>query len=501
MTYIIALDAGTTSCRAILFDPEGQIISSTQQPFTQYYPQPGWVEHDAEEVLKVQLDVMQDTVAKAAVSPGQIAGLGLTNQRETLVVWYRDSGRPVGPAIVWQCRRTAAICDRIRQDEKLVAEISQRTGLVVDAYFTATKLIWLLEQKPELRPLAEAGKILCGTIDSWLIWNLSGRRSHVTDVTNASRTMLMNLATGDWDDQLLAEFAIPRAMLPQIVNSAGRIASLDPVILPGSIPISGVAGDQQAALFGQACFLPGMVKNTYGTGCFLLMNTGKEPVYSRHGLLTTVAWDIGQGREYALEGSVFNAGSAIQWLRDSLGMISNSAECDRLAESVPDSGGVTFVPAFTGLGAPHWDMQARGLLAGLTRGSGREQIARAVLESIAQQSMDVLECIEADSGMVIPSLRVDGGASVSDVMMQFQADISGIPVDRPKLVETTAFGAACLAGLGAAVWPDHQAVARARQVDRIFTPDMAPAERKAKRALWQHTVNTVKIHGDPGLVP
>ncbi len=497
MTYIIALDAGTTSCRAILFDEKGQIVSSTQQAFTQYYPQPGWVEHDAEEILKVQLAVMQDTVAKAAVRPDEIAGVGITNQRETLVVWHKDSGRPVSRAIVWQCRRTADICDRIKQDTELTNQISRRTGLVVDAYFTATKLVWLLEKMPELRPLAEEGKILCGTIDSWLIWNLSGRRSHVTDVTNASRTMLMNLATGDWDDDLLAEFAIPRAILPQIVSSSGLIASLDPMILPGGLPIAGVAGDQQAALFGQACFTPGMVKNTYGTGCFLLMNTGTKPIYSRHGLLTTVAWDLGQGRVYALEGSVFNAGSAIQWLRDSLGIISNSAECDRLAEAVPDSGGVTFVPAFTGLGAPYWDMQARGMLAGLTRGSGREQIARAVLEAIAQQSLDVIECMQADAKIPIPSLRVDGGASVSDVMMQFQADISAVPVDRPRLIETTAFGAASLAGLARAVWPDPQAVAGIRQVDKIFTPAMDAVEQKKRRSMWQHTVQTVKNHGNP----
>lgn len=494
--YLLALDQGTTSCRAILFDSQGQIAAKTQQSFTQHYPHPGWVEQDPEEILNVQIGVMQDTIAKAAVDPRQIAGIGLANQRETLVVWDRYTGRPAHAAIVWQCRRTAAICDRLKA-AGLEPEIKARTGLVIDAYFTATKLMWLLEEIPGLRAKAEGGSLLAGTIDSWLIWHLSGRQRHVTDVSNASRTMLMNLATADWDEWLLRELRIPRCMLPEIIPSSGLIATLDPVILPGNLPIAGVAGDQQAALFGQACHQPGLTKNTYGTGCFILMHTGREPVRSRHGLLTTVAWDIGQGPEYALEGSVFNAGSAIQWLRDGLGIINRSAECDQLAAAVEDSGGVTFVPAFTGLGAPYWDMQARGMLAGLTRGAGKEQIARAVLESIAHQSLDVLECMQADAGFAIPVLRADGGASVSDLLMQFQADISGLQVDRPLLTETTAFGAACLAGLAVGIWPDCRSLAAIRQPGRIFQPHMPDSVRRAKRQAWQHAVATAMAYGRP----
>ena len=496
-TYLLSLDEGTTSCRAILFAEDGRIVSSTQQSFRQFYPQPGWVEHDPEEILKAQIAVVQDTIAKSTVDPAQIAGIGITNQRETLVVWDKASGRPVHPAIVWQCRRTASLCNRLKE-AGLEAEIRARTGLVIDAYFTATKLLWLLETMPGLRERAERGDVLAGTIDSWLIWHLSGRRCHVTDRSNASRTMLMNLLSGDWDDLLLKELAIPRAMLPDIVPSSGVIAPLDPMILPGNLPICGVAGDQQAALFGQACFEPGMTKNTYGTGCFLLMYTGGQPVRSGHGLLTTVAWDLGNGPEYALEGSVFNAGSAIQWLRDSLGLIRSAPECDLLAESVPDSGGVTFVPAFTGLGAPYWDMQARGMLAGLTRGSGREQIARAVLESIAHQSLDVLSCMQADARCPIPVLRVDGGASVSNLMMQFQADISAIEVDRPQLTETTAFGAACLAGLAVGVWPDLASVAAIRKVNHIFKPSMDEGERQMRRGAWKHAVATARAYARPG---
>lgn len=494
--YLLALDEGTTSCRAMLFNDRGEIVSTTQQSFRQFYPQPGWVEQDPEEILKVQIAVVQDTIAKASIDQRHIAGIGLTNQRETVVVWDKMTGRPVYPAIVWQCRRTAAICERIKADG-LEPEIRARTGLVVDAYFSATKLMWLLEEIPGLRERAKRGEVLAGTIDSWLIWHLSGRRRHVTDVTNASRTMLMNLRSGYWDNWLLKALDIPRAILPEIVPSSGVAARLDPVILPGDLPICGIAGDQQAALFGQACFEPGMTKNTYGTGCFILMYTGKNAVVSDHGLLTTVAWDLGHGLEYALEGSVFNAGSAIQWLRDSLRIIRNSPECDRLAETVPDSGGVVFVPAFTGLGAPHWDMRARGMLAGLTRGSGREQIARAVLESIAHQSLDVLTCMQADARCRIPVLRVDGGASVSNVMMQFQADLSGIEVDRPRVTETTAFGVACLAGLAVSVWPDREAASAIRSSDRLFSPAMGETERKARRAAWRHAVETTRAYARP----
>ncbi len=496
-SYLLALDQGTTSCRALLFNNNGQVISSTQQNFHQYYPQPGWVEQDPEEILNVQLSVMQDTVAKAAIDPRQIAGIGLANQRETIVLWDRRTGRPVYPAIVWQCRRTSAICDNLKL-RGLNAEISARTGLVIDAYFSATKLMWLLDELPGIRARAENGDLLAGTIDTWLIWHLSGRQRHITDVSNASRTMLFNIKTGAWDDELLRELRIPRAILPEIVASSGISATLDPVILPGELPIAGIAGDQQAALFGQACLMNGMTKNTYGTGCFILMNTGKEPVRSRHGLLTTVAWDLGQGIEYALEGSVFNAGSAIQWLRDGLGIISRSSECDQLAAAVEDTGGVLFVPAFTGLGAPYWDMEARGMLTGLTRGSGKEQIARAVLESIAHQSLDVLECMQADSGRLIPALRVDGGASASNFLMQFQADIGGLPVDRPELTETTAFGAACLAGLAVGIWPDINVIDEIRSNERLFVPDMSLDQRQQRRQAWKHAVNTAIAYGHPG---
>jgi len=503
-SYLLALDQGTTSCRAILFDDKGQIVSSTQQPITQYFPQPGWVEQDPEEILSVQLAVMQDTVAKSAVSPGDIAALGLTNQRETIVLWDRHSGRPVYPAIVWQCRRTADICTNLAE-RGLAGEISERTGLVIDAYFSATKLMWMLDELPGVRMRAERGDLLAGTIDTWLIWHLSGRQRHVTDVSNASRTMLFNLNTGTWDEDLLRELRIPMAVLPEIVPSSGLAATLDPVILPGGIPISGIAGDQQAALFGQACLEPGMTKNTYGTGCFILMSTGRQPVRSHHGLITTVAWDLGQGLEYALEGSVFNAGSAIQWLRDGLGMIRRSSECDLLAAAVADTGGVFFVPAFSGLGAPYWDMQARGLMVGLTRGSGKEQIARAVLESIAHQSLDVLECMQADSGISADSLmaahlplRVDGGASVSNLLMQFQADISGLAVDRPRITETTALGAACLAGLAVGIWPDLSTMASMRNTDRLFLPAMATAERQQRRAEWRRAVAAAISYGRSG---
>lgn len=493
--YLLSLDQGTTSCRAIVFDQNGQMISSAQRPLTQYYPHPGWVEHDADEILRLQIEVARDAVADVDPDQAEIAGIGLTNQRETLVLWERETGRPVHPAIVWQCRRTAAICQRLAADENLVKQIRERTGLLPDAYFTATKLMWIFEHFPDLKQQAEAGQLLAGTVDSWLIWHLSGRRCHVTDASNAARTMMFNIHTGEWDDDLLASFGIPRKILADIVPSSGVMATLDPAIIPGDLPIAGLAGDQQAALFGQNCFEPGMTKNTYGTGCFILMYTGKQPVDSQHGLLTTVAWDLGEGLEYALEGSVFNAGSAIQWLRDNLGMIETASECDRLAEKVDDSGGVTFVPAFTGLGAPYWDMEARAMLCGLTRGSSREHVARAVLESIAHQSLDVLDCMVQDSGCSIPLLRVDGGASVSRVMMQFQSDISQLVVDRPVITETTAFGAACLAGLALGVWPDLEAVSAIRQTDQVFEPKMENQDRIERRKAWQRAVRTAIGHG------
>ena len=495
---LLALDQGTTSCRAILFTAEGKIISSAQQPISQSYPRPGWVEHDPDEILRVQIAVAQDAVAQSNMLPEQIAGIGIANQRETLVVWERESGRPIYPAIVWQCRRTAGICAQLAQREGLTEQIRQRTGLLIDAYFSATKLMWILEHVPDARARAERGELLAGTVDSWLIWHLSGREKHVTDPSNASRTMLYNIHSAQWDPYLLEQLEIPAALLPEVVPSSGIAAYLDPAILPGNIPIAGLAGDQHAALFGQACFEAGMTKNTYGTGCFILMYTGRKPVASEHHLLTTVAWDLGHGLEYALEGSVFNAGSAIQWLRDNLGIIERSSECDRLAEKVNDSGGVVFVPAFTGLGAPYWNMQARGMLTGLTRGTGREQIARAVLEAIAHQSLDVLDCMQKDSGQLIPVLKVDGGASVSNVMMQFQADISGLMVDRPEITETTAWGAVCLAGLAVGIWPDLPALAAKRSNDRLFQPQMDEKERTSRRDEWHQAVHSAIEHGRKG---
>ena len=494
--YLLALDQGTTSCRAIVFDESGRIISSTQHPTTQTYPKPGWVEQDAEEILKTQITVMQDTVAKTP-EPGRIAAVGLTNQRETVVMWDKKTGKPVYPAIVWQCRRTVPICQTI-VNQGLGDVIAEKTGLVVDAYFSATKLMWLLDEVPGVRERAERGDLLAGTIDTWLIWHLSGRQRHVTDASNASRTMLFNLQTGTWDEELLREFRIPGSILPEIIPSSGIAAHVDPNILPGRPPIGGIAGDQQAALFGQACLTPGMTKNTYGTGCFILMNTGRKPVRSRHHLLTTVAWDLGDGLEYALEGSVFHTGSAIQWLRDRLGIISHSAECDLLAAAVEDTGGVHFVPAFSGLGAPYWNTQARGMITGLTRGSGREHIARAVLESIAHQSLDVLECMQLDAGSQIPVLRVDGGASVSDLLMQFQADICGFPVDRPRITETTALGAACLAGLAVGVIPKPAAIDNVRANDKLFQPVMSDSERRQRRQAWRQAVTAAIGYGQSG---
>ncbi len=495
-TYLLAIDQGTTSCRAILFDQKGQVVGSAQQTITQQYPQPGWVEEDPEEILKVQVSVIREAVKKSAIDPSHIAGMGVTNQRETIVLWDRRTGVPVYPAIVWQCRRTAAICDSLTA-RGLGDEIAARTGLVVDAYFSATKLMWLLDEIPGVRARAERGELLAGTIDTWLIWNMTACQRHITDASNASRTMLFNLRTGNWDEELLREFRIPAAILPEIVPSSGIAATLRTDILAGGIPIAGIAGDQQAALFGQACLQPGMTKNTYGTGCFILTQTGRQLVRSQHGLLTTVAWDLGQGLEYALEGSVFNAGSAIQWLRDGLGIIHRSYECDHLAASVTDTGGVFFVPAFSGLGAPYWDMQARGMLTGLTRGSGKAQICRAVLESIAHQSLDVLECLQRDTGVAIPVLRVDGGASISNILMQFQADISGLPVDRPAVTETTALGAAGLAGLATGVWPDLSTMETVRETERIFSPSMGDGERLQRRQDWKHVVETAIDYGHP----
>lgn len=496
--FLITLDQGTTSCRALVFDSSGEPVAQSQQPIAQNYPQPGWVEEDPMEILQTQIKVLRDVARQLAdkfsADSRSIAGIGITNQRETVVLWDRRTGRPVYPAIVWQCRRTAEICARLR-DEGQEDWVHQRTGLVLDAYFSATKLMWLFETDPALLARARSGELLAGTVDSWLIWNLTGGQSHVTDVSNASRTLLMDLRTGQWDEELLRLFNIPAAILPAIVPSAGQYGILDETIIPGRIPLAGLAGDQQAALFGQACFEPGMTKNTYGTGCFLLMQTGAKPVFSNQGLLTTVAWDIGQGLNYALEGSVFNTGSAIQWLRDELKIISRASECDTLAASVPDSAGVQVVPAFTGLGAPYWDMDARGLICGITRGTTGAHIARAVLESIALQSQDVLRIMHEEAGFRIPKLRVDGGAAVSDLLMQLQADISQVPVDRPQVTETTAFGAAALAGIGLSVWPDLETIASIRQCDRIFLPNPVDQQHLQRQAAWLKAIAASRAIG------
>jgi len=487
--YILALDQGTTSSRAILFDRNGSVVKKAQHAFRQIYPRPGWVEHDPMDILKTQLDAARDVLRAGNVKPGQIAAVGVTNQRETAVVWERDTGKPVCNAIVWQCRRSADICGRLRA-QGLAQIISDKTGLVPDAYFSATKLMWLFENIPGLKARAEKGELLFGTVDSFLIRRLTGR--HLTDYTNASRTLLFNIDTLTWDGDLLDAFGIPECMLPAPLPSDGdfgAIGRIDGLEALAGVPVTGVAGDQQAALFGQACFEPGQIKNTYGTGCFALMNTGKKRVRSKSGLLTTVAWGSGGQVSYALEGSVFNAGSVIQWLRDELRLIACAPEIDVQAASVPDAGGAYFVPAFTGLGAPYWDMCARGTLVGLTRGVRREHIARAVLESIAFQVTDLIEAMRADADIEPSVLRVDGGASVSDVMMAFQADLLGIPVDRPMNVESTALGAAFLAGLSRRFWTDRAQLAGIRRSERVFTPAMAREQAAGLYSNWRRAVD------------
>jgi len=484
--YLLALDQGTTSSRAVLYTVSGTVVAIRSRPLTQYYPQPGWVEHDASEILETQVEAVRDVLRDSGVSASDVAAIGITNQRETVVIWDRKTGEPVHHAIVWQCRRTSEICLKLRTDG-LEPMIRERTGLIADAYFSGTKLQWLLEQVPGLRERADAGELLAGTIDTWLIWKLTGGRRHVTDPSNASRTMLFNILTMTWDKDLLAMTGIPESMLPEVVPSSGKSGETDKVWFGASIPICGMAGDQQAALFGQGCRLPGSVKNTYGTGCFILMNTGEKPVLSNNRLLTTVAWDIGKGPVYALEGSVFNAGSAIQWLRDGLGLISNAREADELAESVPDAGGAFFVPAFTGLGAPWWDMYARGSMSGITRGTTKAHLVRAVLESIAYQSRDVFEAMVSDFGQPILQLRVDGGASKSDMLMQFQANLIGLEVLRPVNIETTAAGAAALAGLAAGVTEPGEA-GPGCTLGRAFKPDMDREKAGGLQEAWHKAV-------------
>jgi glycerol kinase len=481
MKHVLALDQGTTSSRAIIFNHHGAIVSVAQQEFRQIFPQPGWVEHDPREIWATQSNVAAEAILKAGLTGRDIAAIGITNQRETTLVWDRATGQPIHNAIVWQDRRTAKTCDSLKK-RKLAPMIKKKTGLVVDAYFSGTKLQWLLQNIPGAKEKAKRGELAFGTIDSWLVWNLTSGRVHVTDASNASRTMLYNIHTGDWDNDLLKLFGIPRSILPAVRSCSEVYGETN--LFGSPIPIAGMAGDQQAALFGQVCTRPGMVKNTYGTGCFMLMNTGAKPIASKNSLLTTVAWKIGNKTEYALEGSIFIAGAVVQWLRDGLGIIRSSSEVEALASQAPDNGGVYLVPAFAGLGAPHWDQYARGALVGLTRGSGRAQIARAALEGIAYQVQDVLHAMEADSGVKLKELRVDGGACVNNLLMQFQSDILNVPVTRPKVTETTALGAAYLAGLATGYWKNIDDIASQWQADRRFAPGMKAPQRKHLLAGW-----------------
>ena len=494
-TYVVALDQGTTSSRAILFNRAGEIVSRAQYPFRQIYPQPGWVEHDPMEIWATEKRALAEAVDTAHIDPKQIAAVGITNQRETTILWDKATGRPVYNAIVWQCRRTAAICDQLKE-RGLSEAVTEKTGLLIDAYFSGTKIKWILDNVPGVRERAEKGELCAGTVDSWLIWNLTGGKVHVTDYSNASRTMLFNIHTLRWDQELCAALGIPMGLLPE-PRSNSEVYGTVAADIPGleylaGIPICGSAGDQPAALFGQGCFTPGQAKNTYGTGSFTLMNVGQVPVRSQSGLVTSVGWALGGKVSYALEGSVFNAGSTIQWLRDERGLIETAPDCDRLAESVPSSGGVYVVPAFTGLGAPYWDMYARGTIVGLTRGSTKAHIARAVLDSIAFQVTDLVRAMNADAPCPITTLRVDGGASVSDILMQTQADLLRLPVDRPAQVETTAFGAAALAGLAVGVWSGLEELEGLRRSQHLFQPQRAEADCAADYRQWLRAVERAR---------
>ncbi|MEI6209377.1 MAG: glycerol kinase GlpK [Desulfuromonadales bacterium] len=491
MKYVLALDQGTTSSRAIIFDHTSGIRSVAQKEFRQIYPRPGWVEQDGLEIWTSQLEVAGEAIRRAGLDTVDIAAIGITNQRETTLVWERRSGRPVYNAIVWQDRRTAAVCDRLKA-EGLEGVFREKTGLLIDPYFSGTKLAWILDSVPNARSRAEAGELLFGTVDSWLLWNLTGGRQHKSDVSNASRTLLLNIHTGRWDEELLAILSIPAAMLPEISASSAVYGETASGLFSRQIPVAGMAGDQQAALLGQGCMQPGMVKNTYGTGCFMLMHTGETPAVSGNRLLTTVAWKIGERIEYALEGSVFVAGAAIQWLRDGLGIIASSAEVEPLAASVPDNGGVYLVPAFAGLGAPHWDPYARGTVTGISRGTTAAHIARAALESIAFQTVDLVRAMEADTGITLPELRVDGGASVNNLLMQIQADLLGVPVVRSRISETTALGAAFLAGLAVGFWQDREDIATTRQHDRTFFPTMERSGFGALHQKWERALQSAK---------
>lgn len=487
--FILALDQGTTSCRAVLVNEQGSILDFEQQEFTQFYPSPGLVEQDAEEIWSVQLGVARRLLQKKGIAPYQIAAIGITNQRETTVVWDKRSGKPVHRAIVWQDRRTAPICENLRE-KGLEPHIRQQTGLVADAYFSGTKVKWILDQTDPQREAAKAGHLCFGTIDTWLIWKLSGGRHHVTDFSNASRTLLYNIRSLQWDPVLCEALDVPTAMLPEVWPSAALYGHTDPELFGAPIPICGIAGDQQSALFGQVCFAPGMAKNTYGTGCFMLMNTGETPIFSNSGLLTTIAWGLDGKVHYALEGSVFIAGAAIQWLRDGLKIIDESPDSEYFALKVPHPDGVYVVPAFAGLGAPYWDMYARGAIFGLTRGTTKAHIIRATLESLAYQTRDVLAAMENDAGAPLQILRVDGGASANNLLMQFQSDILGVPVERPVSVETTALGAAYLAGIEAGFWtPDE--LSKRWQKDRVFAPQMEAPEREKLYKGWKKAVKRV----------
>jgi len=490
--HILALDQGTTGSAALVVDPDGRVLARGYAELPQYFPQPGWVEHDPEEIWSTVERAARAALGEARVSGSEIAAVGITNQRETTIVWERATGRPIHRAIVWQCRRTAPLCDQLRADgvESLVRA---KTGLILDAYFSGTKIRWLLDEVADARARAERGDLAFGTVDAWLIWKLTGGGVHATDATNASRTLCLDLRTGDWDDEMLQILKVPRRVLPAVSPSAGVLGeTIDLGWLPRGVPIAGVAGDQQAALFGQACLTPGAAKNTYGTGCFMLLNTGAAPVASSNGLVTTIAWRIGERTTYALEGSVFIAGAAIQWLRDGLGILKNAAESQALAESVPDTGGVYFVPAFVGLGAPHWDMYARGTVVGLTRGTTRAHLARAALESIAFQSRDVLEAMAADARISIEGLRVDGGAAANDFLCQFQADLLNVAVLRPRVIETTALGAAYLAGLGSGVWRSADEAAKRWALERRFEPRLDESMRATRYDGWRRAVERSK---------
>lgn len=485
--YVMALDAGTTSNRCILFNERGEMCSVAQKEFTQYFPKPGWVEHDANEIWSTQLGVAVEAMSKIGATAADIAAIGITNQRETTIVWDKETGEPVYHAIVWQCRRTSEYCDSLKA-KGLIDTFREKTGLVIDAYFSGTKLKWILDNVEGAREKAEAGKLLFGTVETWLIWKLTKGKVHVTDYSNASRTMLFNIKELKWDQDILKELNIPECMLPEAKSSSCVYGEADPSFFGGPIPIGGAAGDQQAALFGQTCFTAGEAKNTYGTGCFLLMNTGEKPVYSKNGLVTTIAWGLDGKVNYALEGSIFVAGAAIQWLRDEMRLIDTSPDSEYMAKKVKDTNGCYVVPAFTGLGAPHWDQYARGTIVGLTRGVNKYHIIRATLESLAYQTNDVIAAMQADSGITLSALKVDGGACANNFLMQFQSDIINAPVNRPVCVETTAMGAAYLAGLAVGYWDSKEAVIKNWQIDRVFKPEMSDEDRSANVKGWNKAV-------------